>query len=141
MPSTKRATVYLESDLHRALRLKAAETDRTISELVNEAIRDSFVETVRLLLEGGSYVGIATHDEQLVDRAAAVVSRLQLEPSSYEYQMLYGVRPSLGTDLVRRGHKLRIYVPYGRHWYAYSLRRLRENPALAGYVLKGLFVR
>jgi proline dehydrogenase len=70
-----------------------------------------------------------------------VVSRLGLGRGDYEFQMLYGVRPALGESIARRGGRLRIYVPYGREWYAYCMRRLRENPAIAGYVFRNLFSR
>jgi len=103
-----------------------------------EAVRDSFMEALRLLAEGGSYVGIATHDEQLIERSRALVQRLGLGPQAYEFQMLYGVTTAMGRRLVAEGHRLRVYVPFGSHWYAYSLRRLRENPEIAGYVLKSL---
>ena len=99
-----------------------------------EEIRDSYVRTLDALLEGGCYVGIATHDEYLVDRGIAAVRERALERSEYELQMLLGVRPELGNRIVRDGHRLRIYVPFGRQWYEYSLRRLQENPKIAGYV-------
>ena len=99
-----------------------------------EEVRASYVRTLRILLDGGAYVGVATHDEYLVDTALALVRERQLEPSEYELQMLLGVRPELGDRIVAGGHRLRIYVPFGRHWYEYSLRRLQENPKIAGYV-------
>ena len=97
-------------------------------------IRRSFVRTLDVLLDGGCYVGIATHDEWLVDRALEAIRERGLQPDAYEFQMLLGVRPALGDRLVAGGHRLRIYVPYGRQWYEYSLRRLQENPKVAGYV-------
>ena len=97
-------------------------------------IRESFVRTLEVLLDGGCYVGIATHDEYLVDRGIAAVHARGLDPSEYELQMLLGVRPELGSRIVAEGHRLRIYVPFGRQWYEYSLRRLQENPKIAGYV-------
>ncbi|MDQ3067959.1 MAG: proline dehydrogenase family protein [Actinomycetota bacterium] len=97
-------------------------------------IRDSYVRTLEILLDGGAYVGIATHDEYLVDKGIGAVRTRGLEPSAYELQMLLGVRPELGDRIVSGGHRLRIYVPFGRQWYEYSLRRLQENPKIAGYV-------
>ena len=91
-------------------------------------------ELLRALVEQGSYVGIATHDEALIERSLAVVREAGLEGDRYEFQMLLGVRPERGDELVAAGHRLRIYVPYGTRWYEYSLRRLQENPAIAGYV-------
>ena len=98
------------------------------------AVRANYVRTLAALLDLGCYVGIATHDEWLIDRGRRIVGERGLEPREYEFQMLLGVRPELGDRLVRDGHRLRIYVPFGRHWYAYSLRRLQENPKIAGYI-------
>ena len=97
-------------------------------------MRVSFVHALKKLLDGGSYAAIATHDEWLVDRALDAIAERGLEPDAYEFQMLLGIRPELGDRIVADGHKLRIYVPFGRQWYEYSLRRLQENPKIAGYV-------
>jgi proline dehydrogenase len=99
-----------------------------------DSIRASFVQTLEELLELGCYVGIATHDEWLLEQGQRLVAARGLGREEYEFQMLLGVRPGLGDELVRGGHRLRIYTPFGRHWYAYSLRRLQENPKLAGYI-------
>ena len=99
-----------------------------------EAVRASFVRGLEALLEAGCYVGIATHDEWLLAEGRRLVREHSLPRDQYEFQMLLGVRPELGDELVIEGHRLRIYVPFGRHWYAYSLRRLQENPKLAGYI-------
>lgn len=100
----------------------------------DETIRLNFLDTLEALLDLGSYVGIATHDDWLIGEALALVERRGLGRDAYEFQMLLGVRPELGDELVRQGHRLRIYVPFGRRWYEYSIRRLQENPKLAGYV-------
>jgi len=97
-------------------------------------VRASYVRALGALLDAGSYVGIATHDEWLLDEGRRLVAERGLSRDEYEFQMLLGVRPALGDELVREGHRLRIYVPFGRHWYAYSLRRLQENPKIAGYI-------
>jgi proline dehydrogenase len=99
-----------------------------------EAVRKSFVRALEALLSCGSYVGIATHDRWLVDTGRRLVADSGLDRNDYEFQMLLGVTPGLGDELVHDGHRLRIYIPFGRHWYAYSLRRLQENPRIAGYV-------
>ena len=99
-----------------------------------DEIRDNFRATLRVLLDQGSYVGIATHDEALIVDALAQVRERRLSPDRYEFQMLLGVRASRGDELVRDGHRLRVYVPFGSQWYEYSMRRLQENPAIAGYV-------
>jgi proline dehydrogenase len=99
-----------------------------------EAVRGNFVRVLDALFDAGCYVGIATHDQWLVQRAREAVAERGLRREEYEFQMLLGVRPELGDDLVRDGHRLRIYVPFGTYWYRYSLRRLQENPKIAGYV-------
>ena len=104
-----------------------------------EEIRDSYSALVDYLLDRGSYVGIATHDPVLVRRALATVDRRKLPRTAYEFQMLLGVAGDLRRRLVGGGHRLRVYVPYGEAWEAYSMRRLKENPAIAGHVLKGMF--
>jgi proline dehydrogenase len=93
-----------------------------------EDIRASYVRSLEALAETASYVGIATHDEFLISEGKRIARE------RYEFQMLLGVRESLGRDLVSEGERLRIYVPFGRQWYEYSLRRLQENPRIAGYV-------
>jgi proline dehydrogenase len=99
-----------------------------------DEIRHNFVRAVEELLELGSYVAIATHDEWLIEQGRRLVAKYGLERHEYEFQMLLGVREPLGDALVREGHRLRIYVPYGRRWYEYSMRRLQENPKIATYV-------
>jgi proline dehydrogenase len=99
-----------------------------------EAVRASYVRSLDALLDAGCYVGIATHDEWLLGEARRIVAERGLGREEYEFQMLLGVRSGRGDELVLEGHRLRIYVPFGRHWYAYSLRRLQENPRIAGYI-------
>ena len=99
-----------------------------------QEIRENFMRALEALLDGGSYVGVATHDDWLVTRALRAIHDRGLKREEYEFQMLLGVRETLGSGLVRGGHRLRIYVPFGREWYAYSLRRLQENPKIAGYI-------
>jgi proline dehydrogenase len=99
-----------------------------------EAVRTNFVRALDALLDAGCYVGIATHDEWLLEQGRRAVAERGLGREKYEFQMLLGVRPELGDELVREGHRLRIYVPFGTQWYEYSLRRLQENPKIAGYV-------
>ena len=106
-----------------------------------EEIRDNFAALVDELLQAGCYVGIATHDEVVAERALATIQRLGLPSNAYEFQMLLGVAKTLRRRLVSEGHRLRVYVPYGRSWHAYSVRRLKENPAIAGQILRGLLPR
>jgi proline dehydrogenase len=99
-----------------------------------ETVRINFVEAVEALLDAGGYVAVATHDDWVIGEVLTLIEERGLEPHEYEFQMLLGVRSELGDELVREGHRLRIYVPFGRQWYEYSLRRLQENPKIAGYV-------
>ena len=99
-----------------------------------EVIRKSFVACLDALLAAGCRTAIATHDEWLIERALERVA--ELDRDAYELQMLLGVRPGRGRELVAAGHPLRVYVPYGQRWYEYSLRRLQENPKVAGYVAR-----
>ncbi len=100
-------------------------------------------ENYRMLLEellgAGCYVGIATHDELLIWDACRIIDRLGLKPHQYEFQMLHGVEPTLRRIVRAQGHRLRVAVPFGPNWYPYSVRRLRKNPAIAGYVFKAVF--
>ena len=99
-----------------------------------ETVQINFVEAVEGLLEAGAYVAVATHDDWVIAEVLTLLEERGLAPEEYEFQMLLGVRPELGDELVREGHRLRIYVPFGRQWYEYSLRRLQENPKIAGYI-------
>lgn len=100
----------------------------------DETVRLNLLDALEALVDIGSYVAVATHDDWLIGEALTLVERRGLAKEDYEFQMLLGVRPDLADELVREGHRLRIYVPFGRRWYEYSLRRLQENPKLAGYV-------
>ena len=102
----------------------------------NEAVRFAFVEAMAALWEGGAKVAVATHDEWLVAEALRLIEERGLGRERYEFQMLLGVREELADELARDGHTLRVYVPYGRRWYEYSLRRLQENPKVAGYLAR-----
>ena len=101
----------------------------------------SFLETMSALWESGAKVAVATHDDALVEKALALIRERGLGPERYEFQLLLGVREELADELVAGGHTVRIYVPYGQKWYEYSLRRLQENPKLAGYAARDLLQR
>lgn len=104
-----------------------------------EVIQKNYTLLLEELLGAGCYVGIATHDEVLVWDAFRLIDRLGLDHHQYEFQMLHGVDPGLRRIVRSAGHRLRVAVPFGPSWYPYSIRRLRKNPAIAGYVLKALF--
>ncbi len=98
----------------------------------------NFAFLLEELLKAGCYVGIATHCEEVIWHALRIIHQLQLQPHQYEFQMLLGVEPELRKILIDAGHRLRVYVPFGSEWYAYSTRRLRENPKIANYVLRDM---
>ncbi|GAB4131490.1 MAG: proline dehydrogenase [Ignavibacteriales bacterium] len=102
-------------------------------------IRENYLEILQKMLENGNYVGIATHDDYLVDGAYKMISERKLERNKLEFQMLYGVKENLRDKINSDRYKIRIYVPFGIHWYAYSIRRLQENPEVAWYIFKSLF--
>ncbi len=101
-----------------------------------DTVRENYRLLLEELLRGGSYVGIATHDEFLVWHALRLIHQLDVPKSRYEFQMLLGVDEELRRILVGARHKLRVYVPFGEDWYEYSSRRLKENPKIAGYVAR-----
>ncbi len=104
-----------------------------------EPVRENFKRLLRQMLDAGSYVGIATHDEALIEDAKKLVQERTFGPQHYEFQMLLGVREEKRASLVREGHGMRVYVPFGREWFGYSTRRLKENPQMAGHVAKAVF--
>jgi proline dehydrogenase len=104
-----------------------------------EEIRDNFIKLLGIMLDAGSYVGIATHDEVLINHARRLVLEKKLSRDAYEFQTLLGVKEGLRIRLRDEGHRVRVYVPFGKDWYPYSVRRLKENPQIAMYVLKSLF--
>ena len=99
-------------------------------------INDSYMELCRILAEAGCHAAYATHDDLLLERCARLVEELAIPREQYEFQMLLGVREQRRDELVRDGHPMRVYVPYGAQWYEYSVRRLRENPRVAGHVAR-----
>jgi proline dehydrogenase len=104
-----------------------------------DEVRKSFLHLLDVLLAGGSYVALATHDEWLLGRSLERVAGLV--PAEYELQFLLGVRERRASELVAAGHRLRVYVPYGDRWYEYSLRRLQENPSLATTIARATLAR
>ncbi|MEJ2195765.1 MAG: proline dehydrogenase family protein [Ignavibacteriaceae bacterium] len=102
-------------------------------------IRDNYVKVLESMLKNGNYVGIATHDDYLIEEAYRLINEYKVPKAKYEFQMLLGVRVDLRDKILKDGHKLRIYVPFGEDWYPYSIRRLKENPQIAGYIFKNIF--
>lgn len=104
-------------------------------------IQDHYIEDLEYLFNQKMYAGIATHDKQLVDRAYQLIEEKQVAHDMYEFQMLYGVTPELRKSILSNGHKMRVYVPFGKEWMGYSMRRLKENPKMVSHIIKALFVR
>jgi proline dehydrogenase len=104
-----------------------------------EPIRAAYVSCVRQLFARGARISFATHDEDLAERCLAVARELGVAPDRYEFQVLMGVREELWTKWRAAGHTVRVYVPYGPDWRAYSIRRMRKNPQIVGHVLRKTF--
>jgi proline dehydrogenase len=111
---------------------------RTVAYKERGLINRNYVRVLEEMFRQGAYVGIATHDETLVWEAERLIEQYQLAPEAYEFQMLLGVDEELRGLIRENGHRLRVYVPFGEHWYAYCVRRLRENPTIARYALNSL---
>ena len=104
------------------------------------AINDNYFEMAKILLKGQGYACLATHDLTLIDRLESFIEKNSISPHRFEFQMLYGVPMGNKLEkLKRKGYKVRIYVPFGKSWFEYSVRRLKENPKIISYVLKNLF--
>ena len=105
-----------------------------------QKIRDNYIFLVQQALIKGAYVGIASHDEYLIDKLYLWIKDNQIPTTQYEFQILHGVPMEKKLQqLIKEGNKVRVYVPYGDNWYDYSVRRLKENPKMAGYIIKNIF--
>jgi len=101
-----------------------------------QAIRENYLKILKQMFIDGNYVGIATHDKYLIDEAYKMIRGMNIPKDKFEFQMLLGVREDLRDKINNDGYKIRIYVPFGKDWYAYSVRRLKENPSIAGHIVK-----
>lgn len=106
-----------------------------------QEVRDHFLNDLEYMFRNKIYAAIATHDKYLVENAFQLIEKYKVPKNMYEFQMLYGVTPELRQSIVDNGHLMRVYVPYGKHWFKYSTRRLKENPKMATDIIKALFVR
>ncbi len=104
-------------------------------------INAHFMEDLEFMIKNGVYVAIATHDKALIDGALDLIQKYDLNKDRYEFQMLYGVTPGLRSELAGAGHPMRVYVPYGEHWFGYSTRRLKENPYIVKHIVKAVFYK
>lgn len=107
----------------------------------HDEINEHFLEDLELILSNKIHVGIATHDKALVEGAYKLIEKYKVPGNMYEFQMLYGVTPKLRDRIVRDGHEMRVYVPFGKQWFGYSTRRLKENPKIASHIIKAIFYK
>jgi proline dehydrogenase len=101
-------------------------------------VDDNYVRVMQLLLASGVYHGIATHDPKMIEATIQFAQREGIGKEAFEFQMLYGIRRDLQDQLARDGYRMRVYVPYGKHWYPYFMRRLAERPANIWFVLRNM---
>lgn len=107
----------------------------------HEEINEHYLKDLEYMFQNNIYPAIATHDKLLVEGSYKLIEKYNVPKSMYEFQMLYGVTPELRKSIVGKGHPMRIYIPYGKDWFAYSTRRLKENPKMAFLIIKALFFR
>ncbi|MCX6147390.1 MAG: proline dehydrogenase family protein [Candidatus Kapabacteria bacterium] len=115
--------------------------DSSIAYKEKEEIRNNYKKLLQFMFDNGVKTHIATHDDPLIDYADDLISKNSIEKDRYEFQMLLGVREYRRNEILSKGHNMRIYVPFGEDWYGYSIRRLNENPQMAGHIFKSLFSR
>lgn len=106
-----------------------------------QEVRDHFLSNLDFMFQNGIYPGIATHDKFLIEGAYKLIEQYHVPGNMVEFQMLYGVTPDLRKSIIERGYTMRVYVPFGKHWFGYSTRRLKENPNMVWHILKALVVR
>jgi proline dehydrogenase len=106
-----------------------------------QKVRDIYLSDLEFMFRNKMYVGIATHDKYLVENAFQLIEKYNVPKNMCEFQMLFGVTPELRQSIVDKGFKMRVYVPFGKQWFKYSTRRLKENPKMATEIIKALFVR
>lgn len=106
-----------------------------------EEINWHFLDDLEFMFRNNIYAGIATHDKPLVEGAYKLIKKYNVPKDMYEFQMLYGVTPRLRESIVNEGHTMRVYVPFGKQWFGYSTRRLKENPKMASHIIKALFYK
>jgi proline dehydrogenase len=106
-----------------------------------DEINKHYLIDLDYMLNNNIYAAIATHDRKLISGAYEMIKNYNVDPAKFEFQMLYGVTPDLRRSIVERGFQMRVYVPYGKDWYNYSTRRLKENPRMVSHIIKALFFR
>jgi len=106
-----------------------------------EEVRQHFLDDLEYMFQNVMYAGIATHDKYLVEQSYELIQKYRVPADKYEFQMLYGVTPDLRGSIIEKGHRMRVYVPFGKQWFNYSKRRLKENPKMTQHIIKALFIR
>jgi proline dehydrogenase len=106
-----------------------------------DEINQHYLEDLEYMFQNKIHVGIATHDKPLVDGAYKLIEKYNVPKNLYEFQMLYGVTPRLRESIVNEGHTMRVYVPFGKKWFSYSTRRLKEDPKMASHIIKAIFYK
>jgi proline dehydrogenase len=106
-----------------------------------EEINQHYLEDLEFMFRNKVYAAIATHDKPLIEGAYDLIRKYNVPKDMYEFQMLYGVTPRLRESIVNEGHTMRIYVPFGKQWFGYSTRRLKENPKMASHIIKAIFYK
>lgn len=106
-----------------------------------QEIRQHYLDNLEFMFQNKIYVGIATHDKYLIEKAYEMIRALDIANDQYEFQMLYGVAPKLRASIIANKHRMRVYIPYGKQWFNYSTRRLKENPNMVWHILKAMIIR
>ena len=115
--------------------------DQSIAFKGYQEIRDQYLMDLEFMLKNGIYVGIATHDSYLVEHSMRIIEKLNISKDKFEFQMLYGVTSNLRRSILEKGYAMKVYVPFGKQWFNYSTRRLKENPNMVWHIVKAIFVR
>jgi len=106
-----------------------------------EEVNSHFLHDLELMFKNHVYAGIATHDKPVIEGAYELIKKYNVPKNMYEFQMLYGVTPGLRQSIIDNGHVMRVYVPFGKEWFGYSTRRLKENPKMANHIIKAIFYK
>ena len=106
-----------------------------------EKINEHFIDDIELMFQEKMYPAIATHDKPVIEGAYKLIEKYKVPKDNYEFQMLYGVTPALRKSILDGGHRMRVYVPFGKQWFGYCTRRVKENPQMANVIIKALFFK
>jgi len=106
-----------------------------------DLVNEHYLNDLDYMMSKRMYPAIATHDKPLIEGAYKLIEKYDYKPEEYEFQMLYGVTPALRKSILEKGHRMRVYVPFGKEWFGYSTRRLKENPKMAMTIMKAIFVK